>query len=134
MYETSHEPDALGLKKALSRHSTIAAMYLLDYIPPQVAKLSSRALQTKLLVLSFVSCLVYATFNSLDDAVPPSAHWVPLLQDAREELEAATTIEVTHLNVCSLQETVGEPFISLIKDNISSRFRSSKDVISLQYL
>ena len=28
--ETSHEPEALGLIKALSRHSTIAAMYLLD--------------------------------------------------------------------------------------------------------
>ena len=41
IYETSHEPEALGLSKALSSHSTIAAMYLLDYILPQVAKLSS---------------------------------------------------------------------------------------------
>ena len=32
IYETSHEPEALGLSKALSCHSTIAAMYLLDYI------------------------------------------------------------------------------------------------------
>ena len=48
IYETSHEPEALG-RKALSNHSTIAAMYLLDYILPQVAKLS-RALQTKHLV------------------------------------------------------------------------------------
>ena len=45
MYETSHEPEALGLSKALSSDSTIAAMYLLDYILPQVAKLS-RVLQT----------------------------------------------------------------------------------------
>ena len=37
IYETSHEPEALGLSKALSSHSTIAAMYLLDYILPQVA-------------------------------------------------------------------------------------------------
>ena len=51
IYETSHEPEALGLSKALSSHSTIAAMYLLDYILPQVAKLS-RALQTKHLDLS----------------------------------------------------------------------------------
>ena len=50
IYETSHEPEALGLSKALSNHSTIAAMYLLDYIL-QVAKLS-RALQTKHLDLS----------------------------------------------------------------------------------
>ena len=40
IYETSHEPKALGLSEALSSHSTIAAMYLLDYILPQVAKLS----------------------------------------------------------------------------------------------
>ena len=46
IYETSHEPEVLGLSKALSSHSTIAAMYLLDYILPQVAKLN-RALQTK---------------------------------------------------------------------------------------
>ena len=40
MYETSHEPEALGLSKVLSSHFTIAAMYLLDYILLQVAKLS----------------------------------------------------------------------------------------------
>ena len=34
VYETSHQPEALGLSKALSSHSTIAAMYLLDYILP----------------------------------------------------------------------------------------------------
>ena len=45
IYEISLEPEAHGLSKALSSHSTIAAMYLLDYILPQVAKLS-RALQT----------------------------------------------------------------------------------------
>ena len=28
IYETSHEPEALGLSKALSSHSSIAAMYL----------------------------------------------------------------------------------------------------------
>ena len=120
MYESSHEP-ALGLNKALSRHSTIAAMYLLDYILPQVAN-PSHALQTKLLDLSLISSLVDAILNSLDDAVLPSAYWVLQLQDAREELKAATTIEVTK---CSFQETVGKPFISLIKDNISSWFRSS---------
>ena len=42
-----------------------------------------------------------------------------------------TGIEVTHLDIiCSFQERVGKPFIRLIKDNISSRFRSSsKDVL-----
>ena len=40
IYETSHEPEALGLSKALSSHSTIAAMYQLDFILPHVTKLS----------------------------------------------------------------------------------------------
>ena len=111
-------------KLALSSHSTIAAMYLLDYILPQVAKLSC-ALQTKHLDLSLISSLVYATLNSLDDAILPLANWVLQLQDAREELKAATGIEVTHLDICSFQERVGKPFIRLIKDNISSQFRSS---------
>ena len=68
IYETSHEPEALGLSKALSSHSTIAAMYLLDYILPQVANLS-RALQTKHLDLTLISSLVDATLDSLDDAI-----------------------------------------------------------------
>ena len=102
IYETSHEPEALGVSKALSSHSTIAAMYLLDYILPQVAKLS-HALLTKHLDLSHISSLVDATFNSLDDAILPSVNWVLQLQDAREELKAATGIEVTHLDICSFQ-------------------------------
>ena len=105
-------------------------MYLLDIILPQVAKLI-RALQTKHLDLSLISRLVDATLNSLDDAILPSVNWVLQLQDAREELKAATGIEVTHLDICSFQERVGKPFIRLIKDNISSQFRStSKDVLS----
>ena len=107
IYETSHESEALGLSKALSSHSTITAMYLLDNILPQVVKLS-RALQTKQLDLSLISSLVDATFNSLDDAKLPSANWVIQLQD--------------DLDKCSFEERVG---------NISSRFRaSSKDVLS----
>ena len=95
-----------------------------------MAKLS-RALQSNHLDLSLISSLVDATRNLLDDAIVPSANWVLQLQDAREELKAATGIEVTHLDICSFQERVGKPFISLIKDNISSQFRSSsKDVLS----
>ena len=60
-----------------------------------------------------------------------SANWVLQLQDAREELKAATGIEVNHLDICSFQERVGTPFIRLIKDNIASQCRfSSKDVLS----
>ena len=86
-------------------------MYLLDHILPQVAKLS-RALQTKHLDLSLISSLVNATINSLDDAILPSENWVLQLQDAREELKAATGIEVTHLAICSFQEIVGKDVLS----------------------
>ena len=67
-----------------------------------------------------------ATLNSLDDVILPSANWVLQLQDAREGLKEAPGIEDTHLDICSFQERVGKPFIRLIKDNISSRFRPSQ--------
>ena len=48
-----------------------------------------------------------------------------------KSLKAATGIEVTHLDICSFQERVGKSFIRLIKDNISSQFKSSsKDVLA----
>ena len=93
----------LHLKKAN------AAVHLLDY-NLQVAKLS-RALQTKHLDLSLFSSLVDATLNLLDDAILPSANWVLQLQDASEELKAATGIEVTHLDICSIQRAC-KPFIT----------------------
>ena len=101
-------------------------MYLLDYILPQVAKLS-RALQAKHLDLSLISNLVDVHLTMLCCLQQICLQ----LQDVREELKAAAVIEVTHLDICSFHERVGKPFIRLIKDNISSRFRSSsKDVLS----
>ena len=96
IYVISHEPEALGLSKALSSHSTMAAMYLLDYIPSQVEKLSC-SLQSKYLdLLTFISGLVNDTLNSLDDAILLSENFVLQLQDASEDLKAATGIEITH--------------------------------------
>ena len=37
IYEETHQPEALGISKALSSKSTVSAVYLLDYV---VAKLS----------------------------------------------------------------------------------------------
>ena len=88
-------------------------MYLLDYILPQVSKLS-RALQTKQLDLSLISSLVDATLNSLDDAILPSANWVLQLQDAREERTQQQVLKLL-LDICYFQERVGKPFIRLIK-------------------
>ena len=74
-----------------------------------MAKLS-RALQTTHLDLSLISSLVDATLNSLDDAILPSSNWVLQLQDAREELKAATGIAVTHLDICSFSSKSGQAF------------------------
>lgn len=128
IHDTSHEPEALGLSKCLSKPTTVAAIFLLDYVLPQVAKLS-KTLQTENLDLSIISSLVDATLNTLDDAVLPAAHWVLELLDAHENLEEATGTEVSMEVISSFQENVAKPFISDLKENISSRFASSGQVV-----
>ena len=59
-YQNFHAPEALGLCKALSKFTTIAAIYLLDYTLPLVANL-----QTKQLDLSMISVL---------DVITPAAY------------------------------------------------------------
>ena len=71
-YQNFHAPEALVLYKALSKSTTIAAIYLLDYTLPLVAKLS-KSLQTKQLDLS-ISFLVDAVLHALDDAITPAAY------------------------------------------------------------
>ena len=66
IYEESHEPEALGLSNAMCKQSTMTAIYLLDFILPQVARLS-KTLQTEKLDLTIVSSLVDATLCTLDD-------------------------------------------------------------------
>ena len=72
-YQSFHAPETLGLYKALSKCTTIAAIYLLDYTLPLVAKLS-KSLQAKHLDLSMLSSLVGS--HTLDDAITPAAYWV----------------------------------------------------------
>lgn len=55
-----NEPEALGISKVLCKQSSMSAIYLLDYILPQVAKLS-KCLQTVKLDLTVVSGLVEST-------------------------------------------------------------------------
>ena len=73
IHENTHEPEAYGLCKALNKRHTVAAIYMLDYILPQVAKLS-RKLQTEKLDLSMISSLVNAILHTLDDSLLPSAN------------------------------------------------------------
>ena len=124
---TSQKHEALGLCKALTKRHTVAAMCMLDYILPQVAKLS-RIFQTKQLDLSMISSLVNATLHTLDDSLLPSANWVLELLDNCEHLEEATGIIVTLANITTFQKQATKPFITYLKENISSRFSSLSDV------
>ena len=98
IYSESHEPEALGIKKTLCKKSTIAAIYLLDYVHPQVAKLS-RALQTENLDLSMISSLLDATLYSIDDAVLSSSNWVLELLEAAQDLETAIEEQITQEDI-----------------------------------
>ena len=66
-YRNFHEPEVLGLYKALSKFTTMAAIYLLDYTLPLLAKINE-SLQ-KQLDLSMISCLVSTVLHALDDAL-----------------------------------------------------------------
>ena len=131
-YQNFHEPEALGLYKALSKFNTIAAMYLLDYTLPQVAKLS-KTLQIKQLDLSRICSLVNAVLVSLDDAITPAANWVLELLDCKDGLQHATGEVISADKIRRFQETVGTPFVVHLKDNISSRFASHDIVSALAY-
>ena len=128
IYEESHEPEALGLSKAMCKQSTITAIYLLDFILPQVARLS-KTLQTEKLDLTIVSSLVDATLHTLDDSMLAAANWVLELLDEMDDLMEATGIKITMDDISNFQERVGKPFVSDLKNNISSSF-TSQDIVS----
>ena len=128
IYDETHEPEALGISKALCKKSSIAAIYLLDYVLPQVAKLS-KTLQAEKLDLTVVSALVESVLHSLDDALLPTANWVLELIDAHDQLDDATGNKATPDDISSFQKNVAESFVADLKNNISSRF-ASQDVVS----
>ena len=128
LYEQTHEPEALGINKALSRKSTVMALFLLDFVLPLVAKLS-KCLQAEKLDLTVISGLVDSTLHTLDDALLPAANWVLELLETREAIEAATSIEVTTDAITSFQENVAKSFVTDLKGNISRRF-SSQDIVA----
>ena len=122
-YQNFHAPEALRLYKVLSKVTTIAAIYLLDYTLPLVAKLS-KSLQTKQLDLSLISSLVDAVLHTLDDTITPAAYWVLELLDSRDDLQQATGEIVSSDKIPTFQETVGTPFVDLLKENISGHYNS----------
>ena len=128
IYRATHAPEALGISKALCQQSTVAAIFSLDYTLPQVAKLS-KTLQGKRLDLTAISSLVESTVHMLNDAVSPAANWVLELQEACNDLEAATDVKVTLEAIFSFQERVAKPFVNDLINNIESRF-ARQDVAS----
>ena len=129
IHESTREPEAFGFSNAFSKPSTVAAMYMLDYVLPQVTKLS-KTLQTEHFDLSMVSILVDATLNTLDDTVLPSANWVLELLDDCECLQEVARIKITMDDITTFQDQATKPFIAQLKENISSRFASSSEVVS----
>ena len=128
IYEQTHEPEALGISKVLCKPSTVSTIYLLDYALQQVAMLS-RSLQAEKIDLTAIAPFVDATLNTLDDTILPAANWVLQLLDTKDDLEAATDIKITTESITSFQDQVAKPFITMLKNNISSRF-VSQDVVS----
>ena len=128
IYEESHEPEALGLSKILKRSSTLFTIYLLDFVLPQVSKLS-KCLQSQQLDLTIISSLVDATLHTLDDAIQPGANWLLELEDVKDDMESTIGIKFTTEDVTNFQGRVAKPFFTLLNENIQNRF-SSQDVIS----
>jgi len=77
-----------------------------------------------------MSSLVGATLHTLDDSVLPSANWVLELLDDCKQLEETAGVIVTLSEIKTFQEQATKPFIAHLKENISSRFSSSSDVVS----
>ena len=73
---------------------------------------------------------VDATIQSIDDAMQPAANWVLALLEDGDDLETATEIKITQQDIASFQDDIGKPFVALVKENIASRFSSSKDIIT----
>ena len=118
IYQESNEPEALGISKILSKPSTLFAIYLLDYILPEVFKLS-KSLQTEKLDLSIISSLVDATLDTLEDVLQPAAKWVLDLQEVKEEMAITVGINFNSDDVASFQSRVTEPFYTKLKEIIS---------------
>ena len=72
--------------------------------------------------ISIISSLVKCTLHSLDESVLPTANWVLELLDLKETLEEVTDITITLADIQSFQKSVGKPFISNLKNNISTIF------------
>lgn len=128
IYEESHEPEAFGISKILTKQSTLFAIYLLDFVLPQVSKLS-KCLQAEKLDLSVISSVVDATLYTLDDVFLPAANWVLELQDVKDEMDISVGIKYNCADITNFQSQVAKPFLILLKENVQNQF-NSQDIVS----
>ena len=126
-YQNYHAAEALGLYKALPKSTTFAAIYLRDYTLALEAKFST-SLQTKQLDLFMISSLVDAIIHALDDAITPVAYWILETLDSKDDVQEATGEIVSADKIHIFQDTVGTPFVALLKENMSSRF-ATHDIV-----
>lgn len=108
--------------------TTLFAIYLLDFVLPQVSKLS-KCLQTEKLDLSVISSLVDAILHTLDDVLLPAANWVLELQDVNDEMKNSLGLIYSYDDVVKFQNETVRPFYCLLKENIQNRF-SSQDIVA----
>ena len=80
--------------------------------------------------MSVVTSLVDVTLHTLEDAVAPAADWFLELLEECANLETATGTEISHTDITTFPETIAKPLITHLKDNISTRFASSGDILS----
>ena len=124
LYEETHEPEALGISRALSKKSAFFSLTMCYLRSPNSAEHCN--LKGGLNNHIF-SC--GRTLHTIDDALNPAASWMLTLQDIEDNLEEATSITITMEDIKSFTDNVGKPFVSTLNANINSRF-SSQDVVS----
>ena len=92
-----------------------------------------RPFKQKVLICQLSQLLLRQPSNQLTSPCyqQPTGCWSFLkLLEASDDLETATEVMLTHQDIDSFQDDVGKPFIDLLKENIDSRFSSSKDSIT----
>ena len=104
------------LSIVLCKLPTIAAVYLLDYILSEVAKLS-KTQQTK--KLEIINCCMYLVLLTpvlwpLDDAILPAANCVLGLIDLKDEIEEDTGLKFFTPDITFAKKTVD------VKNNTAS--------------
>jgi len=97
------------------KSTTLFAIYLLDFVLPQVSKLH-KCLQTKKHV---ISSLVDTTLHTLDDTLLPAANWVLELQDIHEKF---TKPSYSYEDIMKFQNEITRPFLLSVKRKYTKSF------------